>query len=272
MYPTVRIFSRQVPTYWLCAMAGILVCSLVLIARHNKFKELQEVDITNSAALSLIGAVIGGRVLSVLTLLPLIIRGWSLVKNAPSLLYDLLSNGQVFYGGLFGALLVLFLYARRCRLDRRLLWDYVVPVIPLFHAFGRVGCFLTGCCHGKISTRFGVVYTHSISGPNGVPLFPIQLVFSLTDLALCAALFLYERRHHRQGGSLRVYLLLYAVCRFVLEFFRGDEIRGIVLGLSVSQWISLAVLLYLLIGRLRRAAPAKATSPSERSKRNASKE
>ncbi len=230
---------------------------MVLIVRHKKFKELQEVDITNSAALSLVGAVVGGRILSVLTLLPLIIRGWSLIRQDPSLLYELLSNGQVFYGGLFGALLILHFYARHYHLDRNLLWDYIAPVIPLFHACGRIGCFLTGCCYGKVSQHFGLFFAHSDIAPRDVPLFPIQLVFSLVDLLLCVVLLFYERRHHRQGKSLYAYLFLYAICRFVLEFFRGDEIRGIVLGLSTSQWISLAVLLCLLILRLYQQKPAR---------------
>ena len=252
MCPSVNIISRQVPTYWLCAMAGILICALVLIVRHKNFKELQEVDITNSAALSLVGAVVGGRILSIITLLPLIILRWDLVRADFSLLYEILSNGQVFYGGLFGALLVLFLYWKHYQLNRKLLWDYAVPIIPLFHAFGRIGCFLTGCCYGKVSQISGLMFSRSEIAPNDVPIFPIQIVFSLVDLVLCAILLVYERSHHKQGKSLQVYLLLYSICRFILEFFRGDDIRGIVLGLSTSQWISLSILFYLLISQFRK--------------------
>ena len=176
MCPSVNIISRQVPTYWLCAMAGILICALVLIVRHKNFKELQEVDITNSAALSLVGAVVGGRILSIITLLPLIILRWDLVRADFSLLYEILSNGQVFYGGLFGALLVLFLYWKHYQLNRKLLWDYAVPIIPLFHAFGRIGCFLTGCCYGKVSQISGLMFSRSEIAPNDVPIFPIQIV------------------------------------------------------------------------------------------------
>ncbi|MBO4563654.1 MAG: prolipoprotein diacylglyceryl transferase [Clostridia bacterium] len=257
MLPTVELFGRSIPTYWICALFGFIVCGIAAIIRHRNFKDLQQVDITNCAALIGIGIVVGGRILSKLTMLPVLIRNWDLVKSDWHIALELLSNGLVFYGGLFGALIVLYIYTRRYKLGRKAFFDYFIPLFPLFHAFGRIGCFLTGCCHGVVSERFGIAFTNSASALNGVPYFPIQLVCSACDLLLFGFLVMYERRRHRQGKALACYLLLYAAGRFIVEFFRGDEIRGFFLWFSTSQWISLALLIavpcILLIKRRKKA-------------------
>lgn len=246
MFPTLHLLGRDIPAYWACALIGAAVCSMVAWRRHKNFRELQQVDITNTAALVFVGAVIGGRLLSIATLLPLVIRHWNQIKGDPFLLYQVLSNGLVFYGGLFGALLVLNGYCRHYALDRKVFFDYYAPLIPLFHAFGRVGCFLTGCCYGKECRHLGIAFTYSTSAPNGVPFFPIQLVSAVGELVLFILVLSYERSHHREGRSVPFYLLVYALGRWVLEFFRGDEIRGIIAGLSTSQWISMAVFAALI--------------------------
>ncbi len=204
-------------------------------------------DITNSAALALVGLVVGGRALYLITLLPAVIRNFDYLRTHLSVAWELLSNGMVFYGGLFGVLITLNIYLRKYRLDRAAFFDYAAPMFPLFHAFGRIGCFLTGCCHGVESERFGIAFTNSISSENGVPYFPVQLLCCLCDLFLFFAVLRFEKRHHREGKAILFYLLLYAVGRFFVEFLRGDRIRGIVAGLSTSQWISLALLAMLLV-------------------------
>lgn len=250
MYPVIHLLGRSVPSYWLCALIGLSVCSVIAFVRHRSFHSLLQVDITNIAAFLLIGMVLGGRCLSILTMVPLIVRNWSTLSGNFSALVNILSNGMVFYGGLFGALLAMTIYIRRYHLDRRLYFDYLVPLFPLFHAFGKIGCFLTGCCHGKYSACCGIAFSHSTSAQNGIPYFPIQLVCAACNLILFLALLLFERRHHGEGKTLTAYLSIYAIGRFIIEFFRGDTIRGIVLGLSTSQWISLIVLFALVIWTL----------------------
>ena len=241
MFPSFQLFGRAIPSYWLCSLLGFIVCSFVAFFRQKKFKELQEVDISNSAALMIAGIMIGGRLLYFLTILPLLIRNYQLLLNDHSLAYEILSNGMVFYGGLFGALIVLILYIKKYDLPRNLFFDFYAPLFPLFHAFGRVGCFLTGCCHGQVSYKLGIAYKVSNSAMNGIPYFPIQLLCSLGNLVLCLFVFSFERKHHKQGKSMILYLLLYAVGRFFIEFFRGDSVRGFLFGLSTSQWISLII-------------------------------
>lgn len=86
------------------------------------------------------------------------------------------------------------------------------------------------------------MYTESYSGvPTGVALFPVQAVESAALLLIFGVLVAYTRRRRRPNRVGALYLLLYAPCRFVLEFFRYDAIRGSFFGLSTSQWLSLAL-------------------------------
>ena len=118
----------------------------------------------------------------------------------------------------------------------------LLPLVPLVHGFGRVGCFLTGCCYG-VPSRFGIAFSHSPIAPNGVRLLPVQLIEAACEGVLFFALT--RPGAQRRGGRwmLGVYLASYGVLRFILEFFRGDDYRGFLGALSLSQVISIATLL-----------------------------
>lgn len=241
MYPSVIILGKTIPSYWLCALLGIFFCSILLLIRHKDFKELEQVDITNTAALSGIGMIIGGRVLFVITIIPFIVKNFKAILADRDVLLQILSNGIVFYGGLIGALAAMYMYTSRYKLDKKLMFDYFAPAIPLFHAFGRIGCFLTGCCYGIECDHLGIAFSHSEIAPNGVPLFPVQLLGSALELVLFALVVMYEKKHHKEGKAVFFYLLMYSVGRFFVEFIRGDEARGFLLGISTSQWISMMI-------------------------------
>ena len=94
-----------------------------------------------------------------------------------------------------------------------------------------------------MESPFGFVYTNSLAPEaNGVSRFPVQLVEAAANflLAICM-LWLFHKKKLKKGRLILVYGLSYPVIRFILEFWRGDQIRGIFFGLSTSQWISLAV-------------------------------
>lgn len=259
MYPYLTVFGIDIPVYWLCGLAGGACCAVLLIIRHRGFPMLKQVDITNAMALGLVGMLLGARLLYLVTMLPHILANRDYLREHGDLLKDLLFNGMVFYGGLFGFLAAVQIYLKKYRLDTARFWDYIAPCLPLFHAFGRIGCFCSGCCYGFESEKLGLVFAHSIGGPTDRPFFPLQLVGSAGELCLFAAVLLFERKRRGQGKAVPFYLAVYAVGRFIYEFFRGDEIRGIYAGLSLSQWISLALLATLLFRYIiRRRKPAAA--------------
>ncbi len=170
-------------------------------------------------------------------------------------------GGLVYFGGFLGAWLVLYLFARSRRIPFFELADFVVTSLPLAHAFGRVGCFLNGCCHGA-PTRcaLGVTYPErsmvwhrklmsGLLGPSSsssVPVHPVQLYEASFNLVLFALLVAVWRSKRRTGMVGVVYLLVYPVGRFALELLRGDH-RIRLLGLSVAQWVSIVLFVAGLI-------------------------
>ena len=126
-------------------------------------------------------------------------------------------------------------------------------VLPLGHAIGRIGCFSAGCCYGiPFDSPFSVTYTETLgTTPLGIPLFPVQIVESiLLVLLFSAQLVLFLRLPQKQNLPVMVYLTAYPTIRFLLEFLRGDSERGVLLGLSTSQWVSLLILIAVPVGYL----------------------
>ena len=170
-----------------------------------------------------------------------------------------LGGGFVFYGGLAGDLLGLYLCGKILHIPVAEYARSVIPVIPLAHAFGRIGCAVVGCCYGVPYDGPGaVVYTESIAAPTGIPLFPVQAVEAAGNLVLTAVLCGYIiicKKKGKEAKSVQLYLVLYAVFRFVLEFMRFDDVeRGIILRLSTSQWISIVICVCVTILEIRRRA------------------
>ncbi|HIZ55462.1 MAG TPA: prolipoprotein diacylglyceryl transferase, partial [Firmicutes bacterium] len=196
-----------------------------------------------SGCYACIGLMIGGKILYLLTILPTLWNHRDQITEPLELIQDLLLGGFVFYGGLCGALAGILLYARQFHLDAFRLLDLLTPVIPLVHAVGRVGCFCAGCCYGRpVDPPFGVYFEASLTAPHDMALFPVQLLESALNLLLFGILLFLGRKPRKKGTLLGLYLSLYAVLRFGLEFLRYDAERGSFLFLSTSQWISLFLL------------------------------
>ena len=123
-------------------------------------------------------------------------------------------------------------------------FDLVMPSVALAQGFGRIGCFLAGCCYGReTDSALGIVFHNSSYAPNGVKLLPTQLISSGLDFLLCAVLILLDRKKKGDGQIAGAYLVLYSIGRFILEFYRGDLIRGNVGALTTSQFIAIFVAL-----------------------------
>lgn len=185
-----------------------------------------------------VGVGLGSKALFVVTKLPEILNDFSIART----LYIVVTSGFVFYGGLAGAILGLYCFSRYKRQSFRALSQIVVPGFPLFHFWGRLGCFFAGCCYGK-EASWGI----PMAKEPDVPRIPVQLFEAGCILAIFLLLLWLERASKGEAPMLTVYLLTYALCRFILEFFRGDAVRGIWLGLSTSQWISLFILSALFV-------------------------
>jgi phosphatidylglycerol:prolipoprotein diacylglycerol transferase len=199
----------------------------------------------------IISALVGAKLL-------LLVTDFKTFSANPQELLTLARSGGVFYGGLILAVAVALLYIRRIGLPLWTTCDVFAPGIALGHVVGRFGCLFAGCCYGKPTTLpWGITFTDpfaaaNVGTPLGVPLHPTQLYEAGAELLILIVLLVSERKGRPFAGrTFWLYMLLYAISRFIIEFYRGDD-RGTVGMFSTSQFISLllaplaiAMLVYL---------------------------
>lgn len=188
----------------------------------------------------ILAAILGSRILHVA------VSERERFLQEPLMFFKIWEGGLVFYGGLIAAVLVSIWYLRRHRLNTLIYCDIFAPGIALGHALGRIGCFLAGCCYGRALDAthwFCVTFPldrHSFA-PGGVPLYPTQLMESAGEFINFGILALLSRRKRFDGQLIATYLMLYALLRGFVEYFRGDAVRGFIIEpwLSTSQFISI---------------------------------
>lgn len=186
-----------------------------------------------------IAAFVGGKVF-------LLFENPSLYLNEPKKL--LAGRGFVFYGSFLFAVPTMLWFFRKHKLNTYKMLDVMAVVTCIVHMFGRIGCFLAGCCYGKPTTSaFGVTYTNeACQAPLNQPLVPTQLLEAGYIFLVMLLLLLIKSRYQKFYGQLfLLYLILYAIGRSVLEIFRGDVARGFIIEgvLSHSQFIALVIVI-----------------------------
>ena len=160
----------------------------------------------------------------------------------PGFLLDTLTDGFVVYGGIIGGILAGWIYCRAKKINFWAYFDLVMPSVALAQGFGRIGCLLAGCCYGKeTDSILAITFRESEFAPNNVPLIPTEIYSSLLDFVHFGVLLFIAGRKKKDGQVAACYLIFYSIGRFILEFFRGDLIRGSVGVLSTSQFISLFI-------------------------------
>lgn len=227
MYPYIHII---LPSYMVMALIGGFFAVCFIFSRIDKY-EILFTDFIKMFLLCMIGGVVGSKVLFAITQIPWLIKHFS-IEN---MILLILQSGFVFYGGLFGVIFTLMFLTRNDADMRKKVFEISVPAMPLFHAFGRIGCFLAGCCYGK------KLSTPIVIGTIEFARIPVQIIESMAEFILFIVLFILSKKN-RDIDLLRIYLVIYAVIRFADEFLRGDKIRGIYGGVSTAQWISLIIL------------------------------
>jgi phosphatidylglycerol:prolipoprotein diacylglycerol transferase len=205
----------------------------------------------------IIAALVGAKLMLVLV-------DFDYFRTNPRELFSLVRAGGVFYGGLIGALVVAILLVRRYKLHLWTTADLFAPGIALGHIIGRLGCLLAGCCYGRhTDLPWGVTFTDPVAAANvgtplNDPLHPTQLYDAGAELLILLFLLATERRGRPfPGRTFWGYMLLYGVSRFIVEIYRGDP-RGMVMGMSTSQFVSVLIVPISLVMLWRLAARARA--------------
>ena len=237
MYPDlIDIGFLHVRTYGVLMATGFLVCWW-LIERLSGRK-----DLSNLLMALMVGGVVGSRAAYV-------IEHWKTeFAPNPAAIVRVDQGGLMFYGGFVLAFVIFFVWCFIRKEHPLRLADLLSAVLPLGHAFGRVGCFFYGCCYGRDSTAWCAVtfpagspswYEH---GCRAVSVLPTQLFEAAALLVLFAALMVLWRRgaRDRPGLVTGAYLIGYAAIRFGMEYLRGDP-RAAVGPFSISQAISIGM-------------------------------
>ena len=243
MFPEVfRIGSFFLPTYGLLVAIAFLV-ALWVTGRLALKAGLHQETVLNLGIYCALAGILGAKVLMIV-LDPGVRDNWREIFSLATL-----QAAGIFYGGFIAALLMAVFYMRRKRLPVLKTMDVFAPGLALGHAIGRLGCFSAGCCWG-LETRlpWAVVFTNPrakelVGVPLGTPLHPTQLYESLSELAIFALLYWRFLRPHRDGSVISLYLVLYGMARFLVEFVRyHDQQSNPLTGpFSTEQWISLAL-------------------------------
>lgn len=157
-----------------------------------------------------------------------------------------LNTGIVFYGWLIGFILALLLI---CMVWNKKIEYGVVDIaavcIPLFHFWGRLSCFFSGCCYGKENhSTISILYTNHVNNEIvTASRIPIQLIEACSNLLIFFILMVLLFKQKFKERILIVYLFMYATIRIILELFRGDTARGIWNGISFSQFVSIIIII-----------------------------
>ena len=222
-----------------CVALGLLFAHTV-IARVARRDCVGNPDFASNIVVLLISAgFVGARAAYVM-------EHWtSHYRQSPADILDLRAGGLMFFGGFITSLIVALIYAKISKIKPLALIDVLAPALPLAHAFGRLGCFMNGCCYGRVTDAwYGVLFPpgsppHIEQGP--FPVIPTQLMESGLNLLIFVILILLAYRvKTRPGVRAGLYMMLYAVARYCVEGLRADERMQIGI-FSISQFISLGV-------------------------------
>jgi phosphatidylglycerol---prolipoprotein diacylglyceryl transferase len=239
MFPKlISIGSFYIPTYGVLVALGFLA-GLGMTLRLARRVGLSPEKITNLAVYCAMAGIVGAKLFMFLFDLGDYIRD-------PGRIFSLetLQAAGVFHGGFILAFITALLYMRKQQLPVFPTMDAFAPGIALGQAIGRLGCFAAGCCWGKeCNLPWGVRFRSDEAAPVplGKTLHPAQLYESAADLLIFGILYHRFARSHRGGEVIGLYLVLYSIARFIIEFFREHE-QSLVGPFSLTQWISLALL------------------------------
>ena len=205
--------------------------------------------------LIIISAVVGGKFF-------MVFEDPKLYLSEPSQLFKNFNTGFVFYGSLLFAIPTILIFFRVHKLPTLAMLDIMAGTACVVHAFGRIGCFMAGCCYGiPHDGLLSVTFTDPtcVAEPLNTPLHPTQLYSSSMIFSILVIILFVSRRKQFDGQLFMLYLMLYAIGRSILEVFRGDLERGFLIDdiLSNSQFISIIVFLVALYFYIRLSKNSK---------------
>ncbi|MFZ2653406.1 MAG: prolipoprotein diacylglyceryl transferase [Victivallales bacterium] len=245
---SIAIHLGPVTIYWYGIMAALgFLAAVSLLMLNRKTADIDAEQVTDVAMVCMISGIVGARIFYV-------VQFWNLYKDNPFNIIRIDQGGLVFFGGFLCAIAMLIFYCWKKRLNILKILDVFGPSLAIGHFFGRIGCFMNGCCYGKPSEL-----PWSVQFPAGSPpavafpsdplhpeacisqhLHPVQIYESVFNLILAAVL-CHMLRKLKPGQTAAVYLVCYGLGRFTIESMRGDNLRFVLDKFTISQSIGLMV-------------------------------
>ena len=212
-------------------------------------------DLWDAALFGLLGGIVGAR-------LAYVAQNLGEFASHPGMIFALWQGGMTSFGGLIGGVAVgLWILQRRGHnlVDAG---DLVAPSLALGYFFGRIGCYLNGCCYGGYCPEPLGVHFPGIAGT----VHPTQLYSAAAGLFIFALLAAMEKRRQFGGQIIALFAVLYGVYRFIVEFFREGATTGAsgIASLTTGQVASLVVSLLALafyLYRLKASREPKSVQP-----------
>ncbi len=236
--------SIPIPGYGMMLAIGFSV-ALFFVARQARKEGLNPDHFLNVSTYIILVALIGSRLFHVFIEEP------SYYFSHPAEIPKIWKGGYAFYGGMIPSAFVIWWYFKKYKIPILKSMDIFSPYLALGEVFGRLGCFLAGCCHGTVCAfdLFPVSYTatnpDSFSRPLGVALYATQIWQAAANFLIFLILIWIRKRKRFDGQLLASYFFLYPIFRIMIEIFRGDDIRGFVIPdiISIPQFVSALIMI-----------------------------
>jgi phosphatidylglycerol:prolipoprotein diacylglycerol transferase len=239
-----HIFSWPIRWYGIMAALGCIAAYITFL-KNRKYAKLDIEQVSDILFLLIISGIVGARIFYCVEYYDqfkysytpdgkqILNSGWQIFLQ----MLQVYNGGIVFYGGFIFAVIALFIYCRKKQLNFWRVSDMAAPGLALGHAFGRAGCFLNGCCYGKVTDssicavypagtfpaeRYPVITGEGIHQHlHSMHLYPVQMYESFCNIFIAAVL-MYLLRKLKTGQTLALYFIMYGIVRFSDEFLRGD--------------------------------------------------
>jgi phosphatidylglycerol:prolipoprotein diacylglycerol transferase len=229
MLPQINFLNLQLPTFFLVISLTLTLLLFWLSQRldSDKGQNFNRKMAFDLSLILMLSAFLGSRLFHVFY------EHWDFYSTYPIEIFKFWNGGFVYFGGFIFALPLSYFYLKSQK-QNFLSWaDFMTPLISASYALGRIGCLLEGCCYGQYCTL-----PWSIAGRH-----PTQIYMSLGEFFILGLLLLIEKRVKLPftGYLFTKWVMLHSIFRFIFEYFRDDD-RGVaILGLSISQGISLVL-------------------------------
>ena len=250
----IKIGSFSVPTYGVLVALAFL-SALALATRFARQRGMDSEKIVNLGVYCALVGMLGAKLLMI-ALDPDF-------RAHPAEIFSLatLQSAGIFYGGFILAVVFAWFYIRAQHMPVLQTCDVFAPGLAIGHGIGRLGCFAAGCCWGKPTHLPWAVTFRSPDTTTGVPLniplHPTQLYEAFGEGIICLILLAVMKRAHKDGAIIGLYLVLYGILRFGVEYLRMHDSSNPLGGpFTLEQWISLIAVaggVWLLV---RKPSPA----------------